>query len=172
MVRMRGKHSKSSVRCQHPMSGVLAVRIAVICLYLFQTSSGHVHHQSWKSPQSRDITVWALEALIWWLLFLWPVTLVSSGFDSYTAIVWDVILLTEVTEQLTCVLNSLLQPLCFADVWPWASQCTIVPSWSLVKGVDCALGQLCPGGSSPLLKIKGSSHTCFANTAPFLAQYL
>lgn len=44
MVRMRGKHSKSSVRCQHRMSGVLAIRIAVICLYLFQTSSGHVHH--------------------------------------------------------------------------------------------------------------------------------
>ena len=77
MVRMRGKHSKPSVRCQHPMSGVLAVRIAVICLYLFQTSSGHVHHQSWKSPQSCDITVWALEALIWLLLFLWPVTLLS-----------------------------------------------------------------------------------------------
>ena len=71
------QNSKSSVRCQHPMSGVLAVRIAVICLYLFQTSSGHVHHQSWKSPQSCDITVWALEALIWLLLFLWPVTLLS-----------------------------------------------------------------------------------------------
>lgn len=100
-------------------------------------------------------------------------SLISLGFDSYTEIVWDVILLTEVTEQLTCVLNSLLQPLCFADVGTWASQYTIVPPWSVVKGFDCALEQLCPGGrSSPLLKIKGSSHTCFANTAPFLAQYL
>ena len=101
------------------------------------------------------------------IIFMTCDSLVSSGFDSYTAVVWDVILLTEVTEQLTCVLNSLLQPLCFADVWPWASQCTIVPSWYVVKGVDCALGQLCPGGrSSPLLRIKGSSHTCFTNS-PF-----
>ena len=42
------------------------------------------------------------------IIFMICDSLVSLGFDSYTEIVWDVILLTEVTEQLTCVLNSLL----------------------------------------------------------------